>query len=110
MKTIIQTKLKIKKNDKVMVTKGKDRSKTGKVIRCIPKQNKVVVSGLNVYKKHKKPRKQGEVGQIVEIEKPIQASNVSIVCSHCNKPTRIGYIFEKEKKIRICKKCHKKID
>jgi large subunit ribosomal protein L24 len=110
MKTIIHKLPKIKKNDKVMVTKGKDRSKTGKVIKCMPKDNKVIVAGLNVYKKHKKPRQQGEVGQIIEIEKPIQISNVSIVCSHCNKPTRIGYIIEKDKKVRICKKCHKKID
>ncbi len=110
MKTKTNIKLKIKKNDKVMITKGKDRSKVGKVIKCLPKENKVVIAKLNLYKKHKKPKKQGEVGQIVEIERPVQISNVNLVCSHCNKPTRIGYTFEKDKKVRLCKKCHKKID
>ena len=103
-------KLKIKKNDKVMILKGKDRSKTGKVIKSIPKANKVIVEGLNTCKKHKKPRKEGEVGQVIEIAKPIYVSNVALVCSHCNKPTRVGYVIEKDKKFRICKKCNKKLD
>jgi large subunit ribosomal protein L24 len=110
MKIIINPKLKIKKNDKVIILKGKDRSKSGKVIKSIPKQNKVIVEGLNLCKKHKKPKKEGEVGQIVEIPKPINVSNVALICQHCNKPARIGYIIEKDKKFRICKKCNKKLD
>jgi len=102
--------IKIKKNDKVMILKGKDRSKSGKVIKSLPKINKIIVEGLNVCKKHKRPKKEGEVGQIVEIPKPINVSNVAIVCSHCNKPTRIGYIIEKNKKFRICKKCQEIIE
>jgi large subunit ribosomal protein L24 len=102
--------LKIKKNDKVVILKGKDRSKTGKVIKVLPNINKVLIEGLNLCKKHNKPRKEGEVGQIIEIPKPVNASNVAIICHHCNKPTRIGYIIEKGKKYRICKKCNKKLD
>lgn len=103
-------KLKIKKNDKVVILKGKDRSKTGKIIRVMPDINKVLIEGLNLYKKHSKPRKEGDVGQIIEIPKPVNASNVAIICHHCNKPTRIGYIIEKGKKYRVCKKCNKKLD
>jgi len=110
METNKNKKLKIKKNDKVIILKGKDRSKTGKVIKSIPRLNKVIVEGLNVCKKHKKPTKQGEFGQIIEIPKPINVSNVAIFCHHCNKATRIGYIIEKDKKFRICKKCNKKLD
>lgn len=103
-------KLNLKKNDKVIVTKGKDRGKTGKILKSFPSANKVLVENLNIYKKHRKPRKEGEVGQVVELSRPITVSNVMLMCPHCNKQTRVGHEIIKDKKTRVCKKCHKKID
>lgn len=97
--------MKIKKGDNVLIIKGKDRGKVGKVIKALPKENKVVIEGLNLIKKHIKPRRQGEKGKIVEIPRPISISNVKLICSNCNKPTRVGYKFENETKYRYCKKC-----
>lgn len=101
--------MKIKKGDNVLIIKGKDRGKTGKVIKALPKENKVVIEGLNLVKKHIKPRRQGEKGKIVEIPRPIYVSNVKLICPNCNKPTRVGYKFEGEEKYRYCKKCQQLI-
>ena len=101
--------MKIKKGDTVQVLSGNDKGKTGEVLEVIPKANKVVVKGVNIRKKHIKPKKQGEEGGIIPIECAITASKVNVVCSKCNKPTRIGYEIEKNEKVRICKKCKAKI-
>jgi large subunit ribosomal protein L24 len=102
--------MKILKGDKVLITKGKDRGKSGKVLKSLPKLNKVIVEGLNKYKKNQKPKKEGEKGQIVEFERPINVSNLSIVCPKCKKQTRVGYLIDdKNKKSRICVKCKAKI-
>ena len=108
-------KLKIKKDDTVIVITGKDEGKKGKILSAMPKENRVVVQNVNVVMRHTKPRKQGEPGGRISKEAPIHASNVMLVCPRCNKPTRVGYGFETDgngavKKFRVCKKCAKKID
>jgi len=97
--------MKIRKGDKVKVISGKDKGKIGKIIRSLPKTGKVVVEGVNVLKKHQKPRRQGEKGGRITFPAPIDVSNVQLICSKCGKPTRIGFDISGEKKVRICKKC-----
>ncbi len=99
--------MKIRKNDKILVISGKYKGKTGKVLKAIPKQNKIVVDGVNIVKKHSKPKKQGEKGKVLQIPSPFLASKVKIVCTRCNKATRVGYNIKDGKKNRICKKCQK---
>ncbi len=101
--------MKIKKGDTVQVLSGNDKGKTGEVLEVIPKTQKVVVKGVNIRKKHVKPRKQGEEGGILSVECSIPSSKVNVVCSKCNKPVRIGYVIENGEKIRVCKKCGNKI-
>lgn len=97
--------MKIKKNDLVKMTAGKDRGKTGKVLRTFDKIGKITIENLNLLKKHKRPRKEGEKGQRVEIPRKVSISNVMIVCPKCGKLTRIGYKISGGIKHRICKKC-----
>lgn len=97
--------MKIKKGDKVEVIKGRDRGKTGKVMRALPKEKCVVVEGLQLIKKTVRPRNEGEKGQIIEVPSPLKVENVQIVCSVCNKRSRVGYKGEGKKKERYCKKC-----
>ncbi|MBU0723164.1 50S ribosomal protein L24 [Patescibacteria group bacterium] len=96
--------MKIKSKDIVIVIAGKDKGKKGKVIRAFPKEDKVIVEGINMKKKHQKSRSRGTKGQVVEIALPIHVSNVMIEDSKTNKPSRIGYKIVNEKKIRISKK------
>ena len=97
--------MKVKKNDTVLVITGKDAGKTAKVLAALPKDNKVIVDGINVQKKHKKARNAQEVSAIQNQSGPIDASNVMVVCPTCNKATRVAYSIEGDKKVRICKKC-----
>ena len=97
--------MRIKKGDTVQVLAGNDKGKTGEVLEVIPKDSKVVVKGVNVRKKHIKPRKQGEEGGIIPVECAIDSSKVNVVCPKCGKTTRIEYKIEKDKKVRVCKKC-----
>ena len=97
--------MRIKKGDTVQVLSGNDKGKTGEVLEVIPKDSKVVVKGVNVRKKHIKPRKQGEEGGIIPVECAIDSSKVNVVCPKCGKTTRIEYKIEKDKKVRVCKKC-----
>lgn len=101
--------MKIKKNDNVLVTKGKDRGKTGKVKFVLPKKEMIIIDGLNKYKKHIKPTKKNPQGGIVDIDTPMQISNISLICPSCNKATRISYKITKDSKIRICTKCDQSI-
>lgn len=101
--------LKVKKGDTVKVLSGNDKGKTGEVLEIIPKTEKIVVKGINIRKKHVKPRRQGEEGGIISVECPIHSSKVNVVCPKCGKATRIGYEMDKENKIRVCKKCGTKI-
>ncbi len=102
--------MKIKKGDKVKVISGKDKGRDGKVAQILKEEQKIVVDGLNIIKKHIRPKKEGEKGERVEISAPMAISNVMLICPHCAKTTRIGYLLNKEKKSRKCKKCGKEID
>ncbi|WP_353684009.1 50S ribosomal protein L24 [Thermodesulfovibrio sp. 3907-1M] len=103
--------LRIKKGDTVLVLSGKDKDKKGRVLRVIPKDEKVVVEGVNIVKKHQKPSRKYPQGGIIEREHPIHISKVMLMCPKCDKPTRIGArILEDGKKLRICKKCKEVID
>jgi len=99
----------IKKGDLILIKKGKDRKKSGKVIKVLPKENRVVIEGLNLVKKIKKSRKAGEKGEIISIPRPINRANVMLICPSCKKPTRVGYLKGGGKKYRLCKKCGAKI-
>lgn len=98
-------KIKLHKNDAVQVLTGKDRGKRGTVVRVIPKKNALIVSGVNIVKKAMKKKSQQDAGGIVEIEAPINISNVGIVCKKCGRPVKIGYKLDGDKKVRICRKC-----
>lgn len=98
--------MKIRKGDTVLIISGKDRGKKGKVLEALPKEGRILVEGVNLMKKHRKPKKTGEKGQIIQLPKPIDVSNVKLTCPKCGKPTRIGHkLTEDKKKYRICKKC-----
>ena len=97
--------MRIKKGDTVQVLSGNDKGKKGEVLEVMPKDSKVVVKGVNVRKKHIKPRRQGEEGGIIPVECAINSAKVNVVCSKCGKATRVEYKIEKDKKVRICKKC-----
>ena len=101
--------MKIRKGDTVKVLSGNDKGKTGEVLDVIPKTNKIVVKGINIRRKHIKPRKQGEEGGIIPVECAIHAAKVNVVCPKCGKAARIGYSVEKDEKVRVCKKCGAKI-
>lgn len=97
----------IKKGDNVKMLSGKDRGKKGTVSLVLVKdgKQKVVVGGLNKVKKHQRPRKQGQKGQIISVERPVFLSTVQLICKNCGKPTRVGFRIDQDKKERVCKKC-----
>ncbi|MCX7965518.1 MAG: 50S ribosomal protein L24 [Syntrophorhabdaceae bacterium] len=100
----------IKKNDLVMVTTGKDKGKTGKVLSILKKKDRVIVEKVNMVKRHVKPSQKTK-GGILEKESPIHVSNVMIYCEKCAKPVRVGKkILDDGKKVRYCKKCNEVID
>ena len=103
-------KLNIKSKDKVVVISGKDKGKQGEVAVALPRQNKVIVRGVNEVSKHRKPRNQQDVGGIIKQEAAIDVSNVMILCGKCDKATRVGYKMDDGNKIRICKKCGASLD
>jgi large subunit ribosomal protein L24 len=108
-------KLNIKKGDTVLILTGKDRGKQGTVSRAMPQVDKVVVEGLNMVKKHVKPQgAQARQGGVIDKAMPIHVSNTMLICSECGKPTRVAHerrvINEKERGVRVCKKCHKIIE
>jgi large subunit ribosomal protein L24 len=97
--------MKIKKGDRVVVLKGKDRGKEGTVMRVLPTEGKVIVDGVNVAKKHQKPTKSTMQGGIIDKDMPIDASNVAIVSPKDGKATRVGYKVDSDgTKVRICKR------
>ena len=101
--------MRIKKGDNVQVLSGNDKGKTGEVLEIILKSRKIIVKGVNIRKKHIKPRKQGEEGGIIPLECAIYSDKVNVVCPKCNKPTRIKYEMDKDKKVRVCQKCGAKL-
>ena len=100
---------KIKKGDEVMVLLGKDHGKSGQVEKVLSKKGQVLVVGVNIVKRHVGKRATGAEGGIIEILKPINMSNVALICPGCKQPTRVGYKIEGDMKMRICKKCGKEI-
>jgi len=103
--------MKIRKNDNVLVIAGKDRGKKGKVRFAYPKKERLLVEGINLIKKHTRALRQVRQAGIIEREASIHISNVMLLCSKCNKPTRIGFRFlEDGKKVRICSICNEVID
>lgn len=90
--------MKIKKGDTVAIMVGEEAGKRGKVLRVYPDETKVLIEGLNLYKKHKKPRKQGEKGEIVTVPRPLSLANVALYCQNCGRGMRVN-------KKRVCKKC-----
>ena len=101
--------MKIKKGDKVLVIYGKDKGREGIVEKVYKKQNKILIPGINIYKKHIKKNEKMPQGGIIDIPRPILVSKVMLICSKCKKPTRVGFIIEGKNKFRICKKCQSKI-
>ena len=103
--------MKIRKNDTVIIITGKDKGKRGKVRRAFPKEDRVVVEGLNMLKRHSRTRGGARQGGIIELEAPLDVSNVMLVCNKCGKPTRVGFHFlDDGRKVRICHSCGEVID
>lgn len=97
--------MKIKKGDKVKVIAGKNKGQEGTVERVYKKANRVMLPGINMYKKHVKKNEQLPQGGVVDLPRPLDVAKLMVVCPHCNKPTRLGFKVEGNKKQRICKKC-----
>ncbi len=97
--------MKIKKNDEAKIVRGKDKGKSGKVLQVFQKEDTVLVEGVNEFKRHRKGNMQGQRSEIVTITKPLPVANVMLLCPKCHEPARVGYKFEKDKKVRYCKKC-----
>lgn len=97
--------MKYKKGDEIKVVLGKDKGKTGKIDKVFPKENKVLIGGVNLYKRHLKARSQNQKSEIITLTKPLPLSNIQLICPKCHLLTRVGFSIEKDKKERICKKC-----
>lgn len=97
--------MKLHKGDQVKITSGKDRGKTGTILRAMPELDRIMIDGLNTFKKHARPKKQGEKGQMVVVPRPLAASKVMLICSVCKEPTRVGFHVDGAAKVRYCKKC-----
>ncbi len=95
----------IRKDDEVMVMAGKDRGRTGRVVRVLPGEGRIMVEGIARAKKHSRPSKRRQQGGIIDIEQFVDISNVQLVCKACGQPTRIGYEGQGREKARICRKC-----
>lgn len=102
--------MKIKKNDNVLIIAGKDNGKQGVIEKVLTKDAKVVVTGINIAKKHLKPSRKSPHGGILNMPMPLSVSNVMLVCPHCGKPTKIAYRISPEMKERICRKCQGNLD
>ena len=100
-------RMNVKKGDEVIVIAGKDKGKTGKVIQVIPSQDKVVVEGVAIVKRHTKPTQKMPQGGIIEKEAAIHVSNVMPFCSTCKKGVRVAHTIENGTKTRVCRKCGK---
>lgn len=104
--------MKIKKGDKVKILSGKDRGRVGTVELVLGKSREVLVGGLNIFKKHSKPRKEGDKGGIIDKSRPLAIAKVALVCPKCGMVTRVGYKITnlgKKEKNRICLKCKAEI-
>ena len=102
--------MKIKKNDNVIVIAGKDKGKTGKVIKALPERNMIVIAGVNMKKKHQRPQKSGQKGQIVDKTLPIHVSNAMIIDPSTGKRSRVGMKMVGDRYVRVSKKSGKEIN
>jgi large subunit ribosomal protein L24 len=107
----------VKTGDEVLIIAGKDKGRRGKIKRSIPSAGRVVVEGLNIAKRHMKPRGPGKPGGIIDIEAPLDASNVMLICPSCGRASRTGKRFldetdhkGRQRKVRYCKACDAVID
>lgn len=104
-------KPKFKKNDEVKVISGKDKDKTGRILKIFPVDSRAIVEGINMVKKHTKPTQKDQHGGIKEKESPIHISNLMIVCKSCSKIVRVGKkLLENGERVRYCKKCNAILD
>ncbi len=103
-------KMRLRKGDMVRLLRGRDRGKKGKVMAVFPREQRLVIEGLNLVKKHVRPRRAGEKGQRVSVPAPVPVSNVQLICPHCKKSTRVGIVHDQDGVSRLCKQCHSKID
>jgi LSU ribosomal protein L24P len=102
---------KLKTGDDVFVITGKDKGKSGKILKVFPKEERAIVEGINKIKKHLKPTPRNPQGGIIEIFGKIHISNLMLICPKCKRPTRVGIkILEDKRKIRYCKKCGDFVD
>lgn len=101
--------MKLKKGDKVKIIVGKDKGRQGVIEKVYDKQNKALIPGINIYKKHIKKSEKVPQGGVVELPRPIDVSKIMLVCAKCGKPSRVGYEVNKGKKSRVCKRCDSKI-
>ena len=108
--------MRIKKGDTVQIISGKDRGKTAKILKVFPKTEKVLVEGVALRKKHRRPRRQGQKGEVVTLPSPIHVSNAMLYCKNCNRGVRAGYQIlgglprgKAGTKVRICKKCKNEV-
>lgn len=103
--------LRMRKGDRVLLITGKDKGKSGKVLKVFPSRDRLLVEGLNQAKRHTRPSQKDQLGGIVEKEAPLHISNVMLICPSCNKPTRIRRTFLKDgTRVRICRKCEEPVD
>ena len=103
---MIASKMHVKKNDLVMVVKGKEKGKSGRILRVLPEKERVIIEKINFVKRHARPHGKQRQGGILEKEAPLHISNVMLLCEKCNKPVRIGHrMVEGSKKARYCRKC-----
>ena len=103
--------MKIRKDDTVLVIAGKDKGKKGKVRFAYPKDQQVLVEGVNFIKKHSRAKGAVRQAGIIDLEAPIPISNVMLLCNKCNKPSRVGFqTLEDGRRVRICRSCHEVID
>ena len=101
----------VRREDTILVMKGKDRGRSGNVRKVIPEDKKVIVSGINMVKRHMRPSGPQQPGGIIEREAPISWANVALLCQSCNKPARVGYrVLADGRKVRYCKRCDANFD
>jgi len=102
--------MKLKKGDSIIVTAGKDKGRKGKIEKIFPKDGTILITGINVYKRHMKKRDEKHPGGIISLPKPLDASKVMLMCPSCGTKTRVGYKNLKDEKVRICRKCSQKLN
>ncbi len=101
--------MKLKKGDNVTVISGKDRGKRGKILAVYLARARALVEGINIFKKHQKPKRQGEKGETISVPRSINISNVQFYCGSCSRGVRLGYHLEGEAKVRNCVRCKRTV-